>query len=139
MRTDFVSPDHIRMDDMSLDVLRELMLDRGSDYWNSAPETGDAALEQQVGDRVRVMSLVLKEPFGFRVVHWGFEGEDAFVAAWSDDWTQETEIVLGGVPAPIPIAFLLPRELAWEAVREFCTTGNRYEKVRWVDEAREWP
>jgi hypothetical protein len=137
MRTDFISPDGIRTDNVSPDFLQELILDRGSSYWNSTPATGDAALEQQVGDRVRVMSLVFKEPHGFRVVHWGLE-EDPFVAAWSDDWSDETEIVLGGEPAPIPIAFLLPRQLAWEAVREFCTTGGRYHKVRWVDELREW-
>jgi hypothetical protein len=42
-----------------------------------------------------------------------------------DNYRDVAGVVVGGQPRFVPVAFFVPRETAWEVVKEFYATGKR--------------
>jgi hypothetical protein len=138
MKTTFRTPSGPDIPDISLDRLRLFVLEEGSDYWNDPKGSGDGTLEQQAEGVLRGLGLTFKEPFGFMVTYLVM-GEESLVALSSNDFTATTEVVFQGIPWTVPVAFFLSRQMTWEVVKEFCTSGQMHQGVTWDILDKIWP
>jgi hypothetical protein len=118
------------IDNPSLELLEDCILRRGDDYWNV--DAGDATLETVTeGSRV-VLDLELVASRGFCIVYM-HKDVGHFVSLGSDNFHDAVEKAVGGQPRFLPAAVFIPRELAWEVVKEFHATGKRSNAIRWID------
>lgn len=139
MKTDLRTPLGPDVKDVDLRYLEAIVLSKGEEYWNHPRGSGDATLTQSIGGQEQSLSLTYKAPYGFLLSHYQLGEIDPYVATISDDWTETTDVLLGGEPWTIPKAFLVDRATAWLVVKHFFQTGERLDTLKWIDLNRSWP
>lgn len=77
------------------------------------------------------LSLILKEPYGFLLLYGMYDSTDDFVSISSTDFSTTVEASVGGNPWVVPTGFFVSRQKAWEAVEEFCRSGQMSKSLTW--------
>ena len=69
------------------------------------------------------------------VQYTGKDGIPPYLCAVANPMTRndDVEFLIGDTPTPIPAQFCIPFEGALEIAKEFCSSGKRSEKFRWVE------
>jgi hypothetical protein len=98
-------------------------------YW--CVGSGDGSLEAKVGSGIVALSLVLKEPYGFLLQYGMYDSTDDFVSITSTDFSTTVQASLGGNPWVVPTGFFVSREKAWEAIEDFCQSGQMSKSLTW--------
>lgn len=91
----------------------------------------DGSLEAKVGSETVTLSLVLKEPYGFLLQYGVYDSTDDFVSISCTDFSTTVEASLDGNPWVVPTGFFVSRQKAWEAVEEFCLSGQMSKSLKW--------
>jgi hypothetical protein len=106
--------------------LRELMLHAGPEFWNAGG--GDAKVEHGLAWII----LIFHEQYGFSM-DYRDPSEDCTYCPWMQDGHgRPVEVTTGGSSFFLPEAMFVPRDLAFAVVEEFCRTGRRSDKIRWL-------
>mgnify|MGYP002625507595 FL=1 len=113
----------------SPELLRSLVLQGDESYWCGG--SGEGSFEAEIESETAMLSLLLKEPYGFLLQYGTYESTDDFVAISSTDYSTTIEASIGGNPWVVPTAFFVSREQAYHAVEEFCRTGQMSKSLRW--------
>jgi len=136
MQISLRSPTGIAMPQVTIELLYELVFQRGPEYWNAPNGSGDVCIHAKNSEE-HIMSLILKEPLGFVIQHRVIN-EDPYVAVTSMDFSRTAEVVVGGEAWTIPKSFLIPKHRTWEAVKEFVNSGKRSKDLEWIERLRHW-
>jgi hypothetical protein len=136
MKITFRTPSGQEQFDPALAMLRDRVLNGDEDYW--CVGSGDGSLEATLESGTAVLSLVLKEPYGFLLRYGTYDSTDDFVSLCFTDFSTTVEASLGGNPWIVPAGFFVSREKAWEAVVDFCRSGHMSRSITWgrLDEQR---
>lgn len=130
MNTSFTPPVGCRIDNPPMEAIRDLVLQGDEQYWCAG--SGDGSFELKFNDRTVMLSLVLKEPYGFLLQYGLYDSTDDYVARTTADSTTVVKTYLGGDARFVPNAFFIDRHKTWEAVEEFCSSGERCSSLTWV-------
>ena len=130
MIVELVLPSGINEPNPSDKRLRELISTRDIGVWNCG--SGEAGLLVYDGAKMTILGIVRKDPLGFHLHCGVVDGAETFVAVSSTNFTEQTEICLGGKSCRIPTAFFLPEETALKIVLHFARNGTVLEEVKWV-------
>jgi hypothetical protein len=134
----FYAPDGEFIPNPSPELLRELIFEKGQEYY--AGGWGGGAL-QVIRYRVDVrtehlsdqpsLEFFFVEPHGFFFRHYPPEGRE-LVPYDGSGCERLVEHYYGGDPMRVPIACFVPREAAWEIVQDFCRSRQPSSVVSWV-------
>jgi hypothetical protein len=127
----FIAPDGVDRIAPSPEELRELVLNRGDDYWQA--DAGDAAIwyDREDGSRSRLI-LVEDERHGFFLLYEAPDGDGGYLCPVEEQATDETVTVYtGGEPMEVEARRFVSKEKAWEAVEYFLQTGEANPKLNW--------
>lgn len=110
--------------------LKELVLNRGEDYWNAG--AGQGSLDRKQRGRSLQLLLTFSTDHGFYLEY--IDRNDVyFVSMGEGTFDQTVTVEVGGDPILLPTAFFISPDQAWAAVEEFCATGKRTTAIRWKD------
>ncbi|MBY0456594.1 MAG: hypothetical protein K2V38_04600 [Gemmataceae bacterium] len=107
--------------------LREMMLHAGPEFWNVGG--GDAGVEYH---RTR-LTLIFNDLHGFYISYRDPNEDTSYIPWMLDNYGRSVQVSTGGQPFYLPEAMFLSRELAYAVVEEFCRTGQRSAKIRWLE------
>jgi hypothetical protein len=128
--TEYFAPAGESVTNPDPDRLKELILNGGEDYWNVG--SGQASLEY-VEDSGRTALLLALEPsLGFYLEYVN-RNKVYYVPVGEGPLDRTVTIYVGGDPMPLPTAFFVSRELAWDAVELMCRSGERTPKINWKE------
>jgi hypothetical protein len=109
-----------------IDWLRELVLHRGADFWSSG--NGQACLKYPEGPR---LLLAFAAGHGFYPEYDDLQGQ-CWISLAEGEERDKIPVWIGGDPIIVSARFFVPADLAWAAVEEFCATGARTDRIRWI-------
>jgi hypothetical protein len=118
-------------------VLRDLIFERGQDYYDSG--WGGGALQVmrltpqgivRLNDQPSLEFFFI-EPHGFFFRCYTKKGPPV-VPYDGSGCGRLVEHDYGGDPMPVPVACFVPRQVAWEIVREFCRSRGCSPATTWV-------
>ncbi|MBM4070734.1 MAG: hypothetical protein FJ271_17530 [Planctomycetes bacterium] len=124
----FLTPNGDILEKPSMDLLENVVLNRGEEYWNI--NAGGGSRSYQAGSLKTTLDLNLDKDRGFYFLFISMEGH--FVVDYSGDFSHAVEIWQGGEPAYYPAALIVPKGEAWTIVRAFCETGEKSRKYKWT-------
>jgi hypothetical protein len=115
----------------SPESLRELVLNRGDEFW--AAGSGQGALEfsgAESGSRLLLMGL---ENAGFFLIYEPSKG-DSLASIGSSSLTNGEDTVpvyVGGEPMEVPRRNFLDKETTWRVIGDFLQDGRLSPRVKW--------
>ena len=110
--------------------LKELILLGGPSYWIGS--SGDAGITYVSGDVENQLILIFNEKYGFHLI---FIGDESLCVIVDENASEEDiEVIVGGDPTNITICQFVPRADTWEAVRVFIDSGEKSDKLNWVEQ-----
>lgn len=115
--------------DSDVRELLRIVLDAGSEYWGSGSGQGWLRFTGDTEKRTQLL-LSFNSNHGF-FLEYVDSDKMRSVSHGSGNFQKKVVVYLGGDPRVVPEKFFVPREVAWEAVKEFCSTGKRSEKATW--------
>src|SRR5262245_33688551 len=134
----FRPPDGSYLLNPPIELLRDLILSKGEEYWQRGGGggqiiAGESPLFDEDGIQVRQakrLGLSLKEPYGFILTFASEPTDELFVSITSPDYSQTTTVFVGD-KWTVPIAFLVSRNDTWNAVTEFVRTEKQPTTITW--------
>lgn len=128
---DFYSPPYAEViSKPDLRLIQILILYVDAEYWTAGP--GQAWFDYRDNDKNCQLILTFHTNHGF---HVRYEDEKSIKVSLgeSGDYEHSVKTYVGGDPWILPTKFFVTREQTWQAVEEFCTTGNRTDVITWGD------
>jgi hypothetical protein len=127
--TEFFSPpDGEIIQNPQLDWLKDLILNKGEDYWNAG--AGQASLKRHENGATIELLLTLEPSQGFYLEY--IDPQNVYYVSLGEGTFDKTVTVyVGGDPVLLPTAFFISRKLALAAVEELCSSGCRTTKITW--------
>ena len=117
----------------ALTWLRTLVLSAGSEFWCIG--SGDGLLECSGA----TLQLRFDEHYDFTLMYREASAEPGpcWIPFYPERAEEKEPIWVGGEPIIVSSRFFVPRKLAWDAVKHFCSNGERTRRINWVtsDEA----
>jgi hypothetical protein len=126
MAIKFKPPNQPEIYNPPMEMLQHLILQGSEEYWCIG--SGEGSVETEL--TANALSLILKEPYGFLLLFVTPSGND-FVSISSTDLSTTVKVWMGGNPWVVPTAFFVSRPKAWEAVEEFCRSGQMSKSLKW--------
>lgn len=135
--TEFFSPaDGDIIANPDLLVLKILFLYVGAEYWNSG--SGDSYIQYKDGRKTSRLEILFSEDLGF-YLRYKTAGTDLHSINDDGDYSKVVKVYVGGDPLILPVKFFIDREIALEAVKVFCESGDPTSKVKWLEHNKvEW-
>ncbi len=129
---DFYSPPYAEViGEPDLRLIKILILYVDAEFWTAG--SGQAWFTYLDDDKNYQLVLTFHTDYGFHV-RYKVEGESIKVSLGeSGDYEHSVETFVGGDPWILPTKFFVTREQTWQAVEEFCTTGNKTDTITWTD------
>lgn len=121
------APDGSTIENPTSEALADIVLRRPAGYWKYG--SGDSGLTREDVDETLVFFVV--EPFGVYVAFVP-EGQVEVVPTTMSETKAVAAHRVCGEPMIRPQACFLPRELAFEVICEFATTGRRLRTLDWL-------
>jgi len=130
---DFVyrGPDGTVINNPDDSVLRELLLEKGGEYWNS--NSGDAGIRILDEAHRAEIVLVYSDGNGFFIQHRYEEEEDEHVIRHSNDLSRKIRVINGGDPWELPESFFCSRNETLDVLLNILKTGKRDTDQDWVN------
>jgi hypothetical protein len=115
----------------SPESLRQLVLDRGDEFW--AAGSGQAALEfkgAEEGSRLLLMGL---QDAGFFLIFEPATGDSlsSLNPSSKTDEAGSVPIYVGGEPMEVPRQSFLDKETAWRVIGDFLNNGKPSTRINW--------
>ncbi len=120
------------------EFLRQLIYDKGQDYYDGG--WGGGALQVMRHTPEGIVNLsgqpslewFLVEPYGFFLRFYQVKG-GPLVPYDGAGCDRMVEHYYGGDPMSVPAACCVPRDMAWEAVQEFCRSRQASPVILWSE------
>ena len=123
----FVVPENgAEVESPDMDWLRDRVLHGGKDFWCSG--SGQSWLKHSKGAKL-LLSFVAG--YGFFPEYISFQ-QDHWIAFSEKPDGDKVPVWIGGDPIIVSERFFVSPELAWAAVKEFCSSGERTSNMNWV-------
>lgn len=134
-RVVYVAPDGSSIENPELTELKDYILNRFPEYWHQG--NGGATIDfydENGGQRSLLilpndehgiyLKYIIEENGNIKETWLSLEDPEKLdeTAECSDEWYAS-------------IGLFLPKEKAWLVVEEFCKTGERTDKIQWIDSA----
>lgn len=124
----FSPPDGEIVMNPELDQLRDLIMNKGEDYWNAG--AGQASLKRHQNGATIELLLMMEPSLGFYLEY--IDPQNVYyVSLGEGSFDKTATIYIGGDPVLLPTVFFVPRESACAAVEELYRTGQRSERINW--------
>jgi hypothetical protein len=133
----YYSPDGEHTPNPAPELLRELVFERGQDYYDEGWGGGALQVLRHTPKAVEVLpgqpslEFFYLEPHGFFLRFYPAAG-GPLVPYDGSGCERLVRHYYGGDPMPVPVACCVPRELAWEVVQEFCCSRKPSPVVHWT-------
>ncbi len=133
----YYAPDGEHVPDPSRHLLRELIFERGQDYYDCGWGGGALQVLDHTPEAIKVLNGQPSLEFFFLESHGFFlrfyTGRDGMLVPFDgSDCSRLMRHYYGGDPMPVPVACCVPREVAWAIVEEFCRSRKPSPTVSWV-------
>jgi len=126
----FIAPDGEERLDPSREFLKELILKRGDEYWQSG--SGDAALWFDYDEERRArLILIENEPEGFFLLYESPDEGMYYCPTNEAELEQTITVYVGGEEMEVSVGHFLNKQVAWLAVEDFLQSGERSAKLKW--------
>jgi hypothetical protein len=138
----YCSPDGDFIPNPTQQFLRDLIFQRGQDYFDSGCGAGSLKVLRHTPGSIEVLrdqpmlEFFFLDPYGFFFECHTMAAQLGLLVPY--DGSGRMEVVwhyYGGEPMPVPVACCVPRDRAWEIVQEFCRTRGCSPSVRWVKQS----
>lgn len=126
----FSPPDGDEVTNPDKKWLRDLVLNKGEDFWNAG--AGQGSLKFSGPDGTVELLLTMEQSLGFYLEYID-QNSVYYVSLGNGSFEDTVTVYVGGDPLVLPSAFFVSREVAWTAVEEFCNTGQRSDALTWKD------
>ncbi len=129
----FSAPSGEVLENPELSDIKKLILTKGERYWNTGSGDGGFDFYYETGNAN--LQLIFDKKWGFYLLYRGAD-KKSYTSFGPGDFDHTVSPGVGGDPLLLPTKFFVPRERAWEAVEEFCKSGQKSAKITWMDNAK---
>jgi hypothetical protein len=133
----YYSPDGEHVPDPPLQLLHQLVFERGQDHYNRGWGGGALQVLRYTRDGVEVLNGQPSLEFFYLAPHGRFlryySAEGGMLVPYDGSGCARLmRHYYGGDPMPVPIACCVPREVAFEVVQAFCRSRQPSPAVAWT-------
>lgn len=117
--------------DPTYEYVENLILNKNLSYWSGG--SGQTALRCNYDNFESKLYIMADEIYGFYLEY--YIGNRKFITSNNDNYSEITEIFIGGEPILVPKAFFLNKFEILKQIKEFFITGEMYTEFNWVDDS----
>ncbi|MDE5753514.1 MAG: hypothetical protein K2H89_03085 [Oscillospiraceae bacterium] len=124
----FIPTAHETIKNIDIDLMSKYIIDDFENYWFH--DTSDAAIQYFEDDK-HIADMIIGTNIKYGIFLHYINAKEEKLSLY--DETKLSEVVDGAnCDLEVSTGLFLPKELAWEVIKEFLETGKASDKIRWI-------